>query len=206
VSFGEPNKGGQNAVFLPFFANHICSAHVPLDRAGDVVNFFTANLSGCAIYIFEEEGTHDLIVCHANAMNKCYKQAEIEADPSKAANLPAQTAMRVMSGYAGAYWAGKKRKVHTAKAKLHRNVYLKCVDDEIARKQAQGRKNVQLLGAGTNVMGFRGTGGAWEFWFQTWARLEYDRPLGSLAYLKGKHVAQNTGTAKILGCEKFYPA
>ena len=70
VSFGEPNKGGQNAVFLPFFANHICSAHVPIDRASGVVNFFTANLSGCAIYIFEEEGTHDLIVCHANAMNK----------------------------------------------------------------------------------------------------------------------------------------
>ena len=50
VSFTNPSGAG-DAVFLPFFKDNICSAVVPISAATHVDYFFTAELSGCTVFI-----------------------------------------------------------------------------------------------------------------------------------------------------------
>jgi hypothetical protein len=48
-------------------------------------------------------------------------------------------------------------------------------------------------------MGFR-VAGAWQFWWQTWASLDYDRPLGADAVRLGVH---QQGNAELLDVQPF---
>ena len=202
VRFHDDN-GVHRAVYLPFYANNIASAVIP---AAGVNHFFTDALSGCAIFI-DSVSNGDLIVYHANAMAHTPNMAAVLANPGldRADSIAYYGAMNTMAQYhqtALGQRAGGGALAITPRAHLHRNVYMQCIDDEIARKQAQGRTNVAVAGAGTNVVGIK-VGGLWQFWWQTWAVMTYRRPGLSLkAVTSGRD--QGLGPARLLGAGCFW--
>ncbi|MEP1387734.1 MAG: hypothetical protein ABJM61_09960 [Yoonia sp.] len=199
-----PDSGINRAVFLPFNANNIASAIVP---AG-VDYFFTDNLSGCAIFIDLMPGG-DLLVHHANAMSSCPNMAAILANPaiSKADSIGFAGAMNNMSQQHTAAMADRAVGLGgpvIPQAHLHRTTYMQCIDDEVARKEAQGRTEVDHLAAGTNVVGFR-VGGQWEFWWQTWAIMKYKRPLmAPKGWFGHRRESGGLGAAKLLDAQCFW--
>ena len=190
VSFQEPNGAG-DAVFLPFFANNICSAVLPTAAGSNVDTFFTAEMSGCSIFIDRVTAVPapvggvanpiavgDLVVYHANAMSRSANAATVLANPAATANVPARNHMRNVhyARAAASYTNNAPGPGLTLQrvALCERGVYMQVVEGELARKRAMGRTNV-LFSGGTNVMGFR-VGAGWQFWFQTWGWVTYDRP------------------------------
>ena len=212
VSFTNPTGAG-DAVFLPFFANNICSAVVPTSPASHVDYFFTAELSGCAVYIDRVTAVPpprpgvpaliavgDLIVYHANALSRCANQATIMANPAASAQVPARNHMRNVLYQAGAadYTAPSPGGAGLTLQRVgicERSVYLLTVEAEMARKRAQGRTNVGYT-CGTNVMGFR-IGAAWQFWYQTWGWVTYERPEKTAAKFFYGEKKKAKGDAKI---------
>jgi hypothetical protein len=174
VGFGVPAAPpAKNSLFLPFEANMISYALLPAAAGSDIDFFYTAPLSGCSVFIDRIPATGDLVVYHANRL-----ALTVRADP--AAYLAA-------TPLAGQYPEARDqmRADHTALqalipggpvpvAQLERAAYLAPVETEKNRKLAQGRTEITAV-SGTHVMGFR-IGGAWQFWWQTWARLSYTRP------------------------------
>jgi hypothetical protein len=92
----------------------------------------------------------------------------------------------------------------TPLARCERATYFLPVENEVNRKGGQGRTNVTIGAAGTNVVGFRIAGASWEFWWQTWALLSYDRPKAHIKSLVGhRSHAMNLGHAELLGYGRF---
>jgi hypothetical protein len=206
VTFYPPTGHG-DAVYLPFKANNICSAVLPADVNSGVTHFFTAPLSGCTIFIDEVTAVPaavggaaapaiavgDLVVYHANALSHCASQAVVQANPAAAFNVPARNHMRntvynvgrrdYVGGGAGQHGLTLQRV-----GICEQGVYMKAVWDEMARKRGQGRTHV-TSDVGTNVIGIR-NGNAWEFWFQTWGWVNYQRPFPSAKMGRGFEVDQ----------------
>lgn len=198
AGFRPPAAGSPGqAVYLPFLQNNIASAAPPL--AG-VDCFFTDELSGCAIFIDRVVATGQVVAYHANAMGHCPKSAAIMANPqivksdsihyAGAMNNMVRQHQAAMGDRAGGL--GPMR----AEAHLHRTTYMRCVDEEIDRLEAAGNTGVDVLGTGTNVMGFL-VAGTWEFWYQTWAIITYKQPSGAPAPLAAP-------PGRILAAERFY--
>ena len=199
IQFTAP-AGAADAIFLPFVQDMICYTLLPADPASNVDVFFTDNLSGCSVFIDRVDNTNDLVVYHANRVT-------LTATPNPAQYLadtpfPDQYRMarHTMRGDHDATRAVVSAAVGalTERAKLERFDYYACVDKEMNRKRRMERRNVTAL-AGTNVMGFR-VAGAWQFWWQTWASLDYDRPLGADALRLGVH---QQGNAELLDVQPF---
>jgi len=197
-----PPPGRAQAVYLPFLANNIASAVLP--PAG-VDCFFTDALSGCAVFVDRAPGGQ-LVVYHGNAMAHCPNRAAVLANPDvlRADSLDFYGAMNHMAGLHVTAMADRAAALGalTPVAHLQRNTYMACVDAAVARKREQKRTNVDLAGTGTNVMGFL-VGGAWQFWWQTWAKLTYTRPENTL---KGVFKGREHGIAepaKLLAAERF---
>ena len=190
MSFTTPTGAG-DAVFLPFFANNICSAVVPISAATHVDYFFTAELSGCSVFIDRvtavpgaRPGTPplvavgDLIVYHGNALSRCADAAAVRANPAASAQVPARNHMRntlypnAVADYNAPAPGGAGLTVQRVGLR-ERNVYLLTVEAEMAVRRGAGRRDVGYT-CGTNVMGFR-TGPAWQFWYQTWGWVTDDR-------------------------------
>jgi hypothetical protein len=194
----------QRAVYLPFNGNNIASAIVP---AG-VDHFFTDNLSGCGIFIDLMPGGN-LAVYHANSMSLTPNMAAILANPAiaKADSIAFMGAMNNMAQQHNAAMADRAVGLAGAivpQAHLHRTTYMQCIDDEVARKEAQGRTEVDHLAAGTNVVGFR-VGGLWEFWWQTWAIMKYKRPRKApKGWFGNRRESGGLGSAKLLDAQCFW--
>jgi hypothetical protein len=175
------------------------------DPASNVDFFFTDNLSGCSVFIDRVDDTNDLVVYHANRVSQT-------ATPNPAQYL-AETpfpdqyklARNTMRGDYDATRAALSAALGGAPltnlARLERFQYYACVDQEMNRKRGMGRRSVGAL-AGTNVMGFR-VAGAWQFWWQSWAILSYDRPVGVDALRSGTHQPVQPGTAELLDVQQF---
>ncbi len=167
---------GNTTVFLPFKANIIASA--VLEGAAGPGFFFTAELSGCSIFIDKHPGTGRVIVYHANGRNRCATAAQIQANwqvewvPTPHTNymdpLYALAHASYLASYPGLALQGTLTKAQ----------YGNTIQQEITRKAGQGRNRPTMLW-GTNVFGVR-NGAVWSFYYQTFGGMEeYDRPFYS---------------------------
>jgi len=153
------------------------------------------------VFIDRNPATGDLVVYHANRMSltkvpgpdhylaitpldEQYREARIQMD------VDYTTLQHALGGGL------------VSVAQLRRPTYYQCIEVEKNRKRAQGRSDVDALG-GTNVMGFR-VGGNWQFWWQTWAILSYNRPITAPEALRsGRRQDIELGTGKLLAVEQF---
>jgi hypothetical protein len=209
VPFGPPGPAG-NAVFLEFKQDMICSAILPNNPASNVDYFYTSNLSGCSIFIDQIAANNDLIVYHANrvsltatpnmtmaqylATTPFANQFQMARNTMRADHTSARNALAAAMGGVAI----------NSVAQLERADYFLSVENEMARKRNMGRTNVAIGVAGTNVMGFR-VGGAWQFWWQTWTILTYDRPANApKALTHGLHQGMVLGTGRLLDAQRFF--
>jgi hypothetical protein len=206
IPFVAPAAAG-DAVFLPFRQDMICYTLLPANPASNVDFFYTDNLSGCSVFVDRVAGTNDLVVYHANRVSLTatpnppqYLADTPFPDQYKAARHVMQTDHATAQAALSATLGGVAL---TDVAILERFHYFACVDQEMNRKRTMGRRNVDVGAAGTNVMGFR-IAGAWQFWWQSWAILTYDRPLSAPEVLRsGVHQQLVHGTGELLGVQRF---
>ncbi|HRH77033.1 MAG TPA: hypothetical protein PK129_06755 [Cellvibrionaceae bacterium] len=193
VALFRPRGDHEQAAYLPYCDNYICSLILP---PNGVDYFFTDNLSGCAIYIDQVHGSRDLVVYHANARAT---QSGPGGDPA-ATLLMDNMHNAAMGQYNG--WLGN---MLIGAATLYKAQYFGgAINHYTQRKTNEGRQNVQTLGVGTNVMGFK-RNNRWEFWYQTWALASYDRPDNSWGKMtKGASQQAVYGQGKILRSEMFW--
>jgi hypothetical protein len=208
VPFGPPAAvaaGAGNAVLLPFVPDMISYVVIPANPASGVDYFYTAPLSGCSVFI-DRTAAGDLVVYHANRLALTVTPnpaAYLAATPLAEQYQPARNQMRADHNTLMGALSGPLGGPLTPLASLERAAYYQCVENERARKIAQGRTNVTNM-AGTNAMGFR-IGGAWQFWWQTWAILSYDRPATAPKTLtSGRHQGIVPGTGRLLGTGQFH--
>ncbi|WP_225408474.1 hypothetical protein [Stigmatella hybrida] len=165
VNFGALGAANQS-VFLEFYPNQITSCRLP---AGGLVSyFFTAQLSGCAIFV-DQLPAGDVIVYHANAMRFSLPQAQAQAQPLDYETPNAVNYLNALHAHARAHYPGAVNLGSTFKS-----AYNAAVATEAQRKRNQLRSNVDFVG-GTSVFGFK-VAGVWEFYYQTWGYVTYRRP------------------------------
>lgn len=210
VPFAPPGVG-TNVAYLPFVQRMITSVILPADPASNVDFFYTDNLSGCMIFIDQVAGTNDLVVYHANREDLTSVPGGLaglsayEASTPFASRFqPARNMMRTHHRTAQADISAAMGGVALNNvAELWRADYFLCVENEKARKTAQRRANVDIGAAGTNVMGFR-VAGTWQFWWQTWGILTYDRPIPSTKMFREPHKGLVAGTGRLLAAQRFH--
>jgi hypothetical protein len=191
---------GNDTVFLPFKANVISSA-VLAGGAGPSY-FFTAELSGCSIFIDRDPASGHVIVYHANAMglspNAQAVQANWMAEWSANPHLNYMVPLYNMAhtSYLGAYPG------LVAAGQLHKLQYGATIQQEIRRKAQMDRSKVGILW-GTNVFGVR-NGAQWAFSYQTFGGLmEYERPFyAPKRWTDGKDV-RGRGTVQVWDSQQF---
>ncbi len=162
------NPAGQS-FYLPYQWDKVCSAVLPANPPlNGLRTVFTANLSGCAIFIDRQAGTNNLIFYHANTVQNSPTKTQSETQPTFQTNAADGTLTNLhttaMADYPGC----------VPLAELRKPTYNQPVQDEINRKTGQNRGGF-ILTAGTTVIGFYLPGG-WRFYYQTWGFLDYDRP------------------------------
>ncbi len=168
-----------STIFLPYRPDEIHSIRLPANPGvGGATTFLTANLDGCCMFVDVATGG-DVIVYHANA------SVGVTPTVQQSATMPTfQTAacllqLNTLYQNAAPYYGGPLLPIahHIAFRKAR---YLREVDAILQRKTAGGRTGVQF-GAGvehaslTTFAGFF-VNNRWEFWFQTFSQLLYDRP------------------------------
>lgn len=189
-----PAAGG-DTFFLPFNNNQIHSVALPAHPAVGGVRFvFTVNLSGCALFVDDDVANGKVYFHHANCMGGAYNVANpvtaapTDQTPAAVARLN-QLHNRALVRFG---WGGA-----VPRASLFKATYNAQVDAEWLRKQGQGRTHVQHL-AGTTAWGFY-NGAAWEFWYQTFGAMTYDRPLTAPArWRHGQHITIMNKKADVL--------
>jgi hypothetical protein len=195
----DPNG---DTIYLPYFVDEISSVRLPFPAPAGVVRFLTDGLSGCRIYVDEIDGSQDIIAYHANARmysppgNLSGTQPAFE--PTNAGNHMDGLHARAQGDYRAAPY---NLNVQDS-ADLNKTEYNKNPAAEVLRKNGQGRNNVEFLG-GTVVVGFYSAVG-WEFYYQTFGGLDYDRPwYAPKRYVDDK---QHRGLADmdVLGTGQFY--
>lgn len=187
ITFMPDDRAARDrCIYLPYSDNYITSAMLPAGANA----FFTDNLSGCAVYVAQCGG--DLIVFHANA-----RRVQGASGDAAATLLMQQMRDAAMLQYAGWLHNGCNLLGGVEKA----TYFTHAVNTYTTRKTDDGRTNVATLGEGCNVIGLK-VNNHWEFYYQTWALVSYDRP-GAAAIFKGASRAAALGAGKILACERF---
>lgn len=142
------------AFYLPYKENQIVGMELS-DRASF---FFTANLSGCTIYVERNTETNRIWVYHANGM----------ALTKKGGDQGAQD-------YMDRLYLEARQKKSKFIARCDPSIYNRQVRTYLNRKQAKQYENVTNQGF-TTVYGFRTGTNQWDFYFQTCAIFEYTKP------------------------------
>jgi hypothetical protein len=187
---GAVNAGG-NTIYLPYNDNKITSVRLPVPPPGGVNFFLTANMSGCRFIVDTINGSHDLIVYHANTHQHpapAHNAAANFQDPN--ASIVLNTLHHLAQGdYAPLV-------LHNAVA-LSKPAYYQQAAVLEQQKFNRGRRFVYNAGTapapnmqavrpeftgGCSVMGFFNAG--WHFYYQTSGDVDYDRPTGAKAVAK----------------------
>ena len=176
VYFRPPRATG-NAVYLPFTPNCISCATIRADD-DSITHFFTAPLSGCAIFV-DSIGTNSFVVHHANYAAQSPTAAETKADPAYQKPGAIQLMKQLHTNALKLYPGAKER------ASLFKSQYNEVARDFIQRQKDLKQKNPDFWG-GTTVIGFR-IGSGWQFWYQTYA------------------ATTASGTKSIIDVKRFYP-
>ena len=165
-----------NAVYLKYFDEEITSVRLPYPAPAGLV-FFTDNMSGCKFYVDSINGSNDLIVYHANTH---------QHNPGQFADADVQTANAgtVLDNLHTAAQADYAPLILNNAASCAKPAYNQSAGIEQRRKWLQGRRNTSRNAGAQNRPDFVGgsfivgfpVGGTWEFWFQTWGDISYERP------------------------------
>lgn len=227
-----PVAGG-DTYYLPYDLDKIYSMRLPCPAPGGVTLFVTANMSGCKFFIdtitndaATGAASNDLIVYHANmlertALGHAAPPPNFPTTPANFQNPAVVTALnnlhtQAMNDYQTHHGLTL---YHNDAHECAKGIYLGDIARIVHRKQQQER-NITNYCAGTIIVGFP-VGVSWEFWYQTWADLDYTRPSGGVAIAKStvtlhwhhlhklrtekrKHIAQYS-TVKVIDCQRFYP-
>ncbi|MDX2035926.1 MAG: hypothetical protein SFX72_04690 [Isosphaeraceae bacterium] len=161
------NIGTGDTIYLPYGQGEIHSVYLPT-AGGGPVGFLTAGMSGCRLYFDTVQGTHDVVVYHANAIG-------VGGNAMNAESVALVNALDNQYLAARAWWTGPPNHLNlVAGPNFNRTVYGTPGVLEEVRKQNQSRQNVAFLG-GTTVIGEL-QGGRWHFYWQTYGSCMYDRP------------------------------
>jgi len=192
-----------DTIYLPFTPDEISSLILPDPAAaGCVTKFLTASLSGCKFFVDTITGSSDLVVYHANA--KQHAPAGHLSGTHPTLETPAATNM--LDGlYATAqnYYSGAPHNFQLNQAaSLAKPRYNRAAQMLVAGKTDIGHSHVEFVG-GTLVAGFV-SGGNWEFYFQTFGDLEYDRSFFKPKFwTDGKH--KTATNWRVIESGRFYP-
>ncbi|HZI14101.1 MAG TPA: hypothetical protein VE153_27285, partial [Myxococcus sp.] len=155
ISFQKAHAmGWVPAFYLPYKDNLI----VGMELGNQASFFFTANLSGCSIYVERDTVTHRTRVYHANAM----------ALTQGGGDQGAQDYMDRL------YLAARPANSQLV-ARCDPALYNRQTVTYLNRKLGKGHQNVTTLGF-TCFYGFRTGPDQWEFYFQTCANFSYVKP------------------------------
>lgn len=190
----KPVGVADKIIYLPYHQKNITSAVIPVNDSS-VRFFITDELSGCNFFI-DRLPNNDLVCYHANALQHSPTMAEVKADAG-AFNAMAPVTMDTQRTAARLSFPGA-----IGVAALRVADYYANAQAAVDRKENMGRTNVEFWG-GTTIMGFR-INGAWQFWFQTYARLSYNRT-GLAAVFKGAEVKVGDARHRILDARRFWP-
>lgn len=193
-----------DSFYLPYGWDQIHSVRLPA-IGGAVTTVFTANLSGCAIFI-ERKANNDIIFYHANAQTDVLTGAAVSPTAVESATQPTfQTGgayMRLFRLFenARANYPGASTDVRV----LFKGEYNRPMLTEMARKVGHGRSGLSLT-AGTTVVAFW-QNARWEFFYQTYGGLDYRRPMTApKGWVQGRDRTVNVNTdMRVLGHEMFY--
>lgn len=204
VTFNKsPNAG--DTIYLSYFTDEISSVRLPNPPPAGVTMVTTDNLSGCKVFIDRITRSNDVIFYHANARLHApisNHGAVHPATESGAATLHLDT----LHDDAQLQYQNAGVPAVDA-ADLDKPFYNQNADAAIQRKIGQGRVRIpnpteqpdpnrldapEFVG-GTVVFGFwipaGGTPAHWEFYYQTWGTIEYQRPKKApKGWFKGRKV------------------
>lgn len=193
---------GGDTIYLSYFTNEISSVRMPSPPPQGVDKFLTDGLSGCMFFVDQINGNNDLIVYHANARR--HSPPGNMGGTHPATELPAATALltglynRAQADYQAA--PPGPGLVLNGVGSVDKPTYNNGAQLEVNRKTGQSRTNVEFLG-GTIVAGFW-NGNDWEFHWQTFGGVEYDRPKRA-HWRPGKAKHQDASTA-VIGHGRIY--
>lgn len=175
VLAGARNVNG-DAYYLKYFDDEVTSMRLPCPAPAGVAFFMTDNMSGCKFYVDRIAGSNDLIVYHVNT-HQHTAGALADADVQTGA---ANGVLDGMHNAAQGDWAPLA--LHNV-AQCAMPTYFGAGGQAERRKRLQGRQgalagqNPKFLG-GCTIVGFP-AGNTWEFWYQTWGDVSYNRPTGA---------------------------
>ena len=203
VFAGAGNAVG-SAYYLPYDTDKITSLRLPDPPPPGVDFFLTANMSGCRFFVDTIAGSADVMVYHANARNTSpappHSPADFQ-DPLASAELnrlhaaaqgdyalaPYNLVLHNVASLAKATYYGIGALAETRKANAHRRPWVPASTpgrtlrvpgppDPVTGQQTTVNVAPEFWG-GCSVFGFYN--GGWEFYYQTWGGVEYDRPTGA---------------------------
>ena len=218
------NAGG-NTYYLPYDNNMISSLRLPSPPPAGVALFLTANMSGCKFFVDTIAGSADLMVYHANARDTgaAPPHAAVNFQSPAAANELDRLHAAAQADYANAPYNLVLNNV----ASLAKPQYYAV--GALAEQRKAASRQMTYMGAahnpefwgGCSVFGFYNAG--WQFYYQTWGAVEYDRPqiAGTSAILKkivtfhwnylyklstqGTHHGVDARYAEVVDQRRFYP-
>jgi len=164
-----PPTAAKNAMYLPYGADKIYSVRLSTNTFPGLRYFFTANLSGCAMFVDRRPGGR-LFVYHANTQVHSGED-EVRRRVPNWQHPEAIHRLRTMHRIA----AQDQRMHHTRVnvGELFKSTYLNGTTNifkvgKILKKQV-AIKSKDWLG-GTFVVGIRGHADQWTFYYQAWGR------------------------------------
>ena len=174
-------QGVGNTIYLPFTGNTITSMRLPPPPAG-VTLFITDGMSGCKFFVDTIGGSNDVVVYHANTTQFGPAQNDYaDIQRGEALTLLDQMRTDARTDYPGPALAQAaacaKPQYFAVPGQRERTKEGAGRGITIPPGSASLRTRPEFLG-GTTVVGFP-VAGAWQFWYQTYGDLSYERPTGA---------------------------
>jgi hypothetical protein len=213
----RPDIAG-DTIYLPYAWDEIHSVRLPANPRANpdlpwIDTVITANLSGCCIYVERRWPSNDLIFYHANSVKNSPSAIESATKPRVQPHDALLALKKLYEDASARYTREEQSTVRRpavyngrieAVVSLPKFEYNAKIDDLVIGAQPlnEHRGKVISFTGGTTVAAFFQSG-SWEFWFQTWARIEYyfEDALGKEA-TKAKKKYQEY---QVVECQRFYP-
>ena len=176
ASVGGAYNAAGDTYFLPYDNDHITSIRVPNPPPGAVVQFVTANLSGCRFFVDTITGSTDLMLYHANTRQHGASPLEdADAQSANASNILNQMLVDARNDLAplGLVAAAACTKSTYLRPAGMRERTLAFAGYEHADMHDPFRpRDRPTFSGGCAVVGFV-VGGGWQFWYQNWGSVSY---------------------------------
>jgi hypothetical protein len=210
-----------DTLFLKYFDDEITSIVLPTPAPAGVVLFVTDNLTGCRFYLDQiTAGGTGLVAYHANThQHSAGAMADADAQTAAASGVLDLMHQRAQADYAALGFTLNNI------ATCEKSEYYLAAGNEERRKRLQGRtagKTFQspagaVFAGGTTIVGLP-SGGSWEFWYQTFGTMDYERPdirtWDALKGVKLKYLAKRMrhgldhaakfDEMKVVDCDQIY--